>query len=377
MPAADRVVIVGAGISGLAIAHQMAPDHEVIVLEKTGIMGDTSSRASGVISLGLEPVPPRWKTTALETFRELDGDGSFRFTERETIRLHPESAMTATHQQPDPDQYLDREALLAAYPDTFRDLSDYTGGEIYTDTGMVDVLEYAITLKSLAEAAGARIYRDHQVSGLRVDNDSVIGVTTEYGLIDAETVVYATGWRLRDQLREFVKVPIRPLRWNAIVMEPTESLPSGMPMGSEPALRMYWRPLTTGDLLVGGNEHLVQNPAEQPMAIDEQFRERVVSDLVPVFPGVEDGVIRQEDCCPTADTATPDGIPIVDRPNESPAGLVIATGFHGRGVMLSPITARAVRSLVTREPTEISLDPLRVDRFEDRSPEFEYRSHWE
>lgn len=377
MAGTDRVVIVGAGVSGLAIAHQLAPEYDVVVLEKNGIMSDTSSRASGVISLGLEPIPQRWKTTARGAFRDLDGKGVFSFTERETVRLHPASAADEIEEPGNSGEYLSREALLARYPDIFESLAGYTGGTIYDDTGMIDVLDYASTLKSQAEATGARIYRDHQVTDLRVEDDTVCGVTTEYGAIDADTVVYATGWRMRTQLQQYVQLPIQPLRWNAIVFETPTQLPKDLPMGSEPALRMYWRPLGDRGVLVGGNEHLVADPDNAPKAIEDEFRQRVIADVTSLLQPVQEGMIRREDCCPTADTATPDGRPIVDMPPEAPDGLIVATGFHGRGVMLSPITARAVRAIVTGETPEIPLAPLRVGRFADRSSEFAYQSHWD
>jgi len=56
---------------------------------------------------------------------------------------------------------------------------------------------------------------------------------------------------------------------------------------------------------------------------------------------------------------------------------VAVTGLHGRGVMLSPVVGRAVRSLVTGEEVPFPTDPLGLDRFEDRSTDFEYLSHWE
>ena len=55
-------------------------------------------------------------------------------------------------------------------------------------------------------------------------------------------------------------------------------------------------------------------------------------------------------------------------------GLVIATGFHGRGVMTSPVAAAAVRSLLTGEDAAFPLATFAHDRFEDHSREFEFTS---
>lgn len=374
----DRVVVVGAGVSGLAVARELAPDYEVIVLDKGGVAADTSSRASGMISLSLEPFPDEWVTYALESFRDLDGQGVFSFTERETVRLVPdEDAERYAEAAPDGGEFLSPDELDGRFPGTFADLSAYGGGLLYDGTGYLDAVDYAMTLKWAAERAGAAIFRDHAVTDLRVEDGAVVGVETEYGPVDADHLVYATGWRTRELLAEYVELPVRPLRWNAVVIEPDEPLPADAPMGSEPSARIYWRPTPRGDVLVGGNEHLLSDPEGTPMGVESSFRDLVFEEVAPVLSGVADGVLRREDCCPTADCASPDGLPIVDAPAEAPDGLVVVAGFHGRGVMLSPVTARAVRSLVDGEPAPFPMAEFALDRFADRSADFEYRSHWE
>jgi sarcosine oxidase, subunit beta len=373
----DRVVVVGAGVSGLAIARELAPDHDVIVLDKGGIAADTSSRASGMISLSLEPFPDEWATFALSQFRDLDGQGVFSFTERETVRLVPEAnADIYTDQAPSGGEFLSRDALERRFPESFGDLSAYGGGLLYDGTGYLDALDYAMTLKWTAERNGAGIFRDHEVTNIRVEDDTVTGVKTEYGDIDADHVIYATGWKTRDLLADHVELPVRPLRWNAVVIEPDNPLPDNCPMGSEPTMRIYWRTTDHGNLLVGGNEHLLDDPENTPMGVHESFREGVIEDVAPLLTGVAGGTIRREDCCPTADCASPDGLPIIDTPQEAPDGLAVVTGLHGRGVMLSPVTGRAVRSLITGEEPSFPMAQFRLDRFDDRSANFDYRSHW-
>ncbi|PSQ12051.1 FAD-binding oxidoreductase [Halobacteriales archaeon QS_5_70_15] len=377
MSGTERVVIVGAGVSGLAAARELATDREVLVLDAGGVAADTSSRASGVISLSLEPIPGSWSTFAREAFRDLDGEGVFSFVERETVRLVREGA-----EPPEPDGteasgFHTAAALADRYPGSFGDLSGYAGGVVYGGTGYLDALDYAMTLKWAAERAGAAVFRDHRVTGLRVEDGDVTGVETEYGPIDADHVVYATGWRTRDLLAEHVELPVRPMRWNAVLIEPTEPLPPNCPLGSEPGNRIYWRSTDRGDVLIGGNEHLLADPEGTPMGVDAGFRDLVLEEVAPVLRGVADGRRRREDCCPTADSASPDGLPIVDAPREAPDGLVAVTGLHGRGVMLSPVVGRAVRSLLTGDEAPFPTEPLRLDRFEDRSTDFEYLSHWE
>lgn len=370
----ERVVVVGAGVSGLAAARELAPDHDVVVIDAGGVAADTTSRASGVLSLGLEPVSDATREHALATFRRLDGRGVFSFTEHPTVRLVP--ADESREETPAGGDYLDVDGLRERFPGSFGDLSGYDGGLVYGDTGTVDPFDLAVTLKHLAEQAGAAVYRDTRVTGLRVADGAVAGVDTEHGPVDADHVVYATGWRTRELLADHVELPMRPLRWNALVLEADDPLPESFPMGSVPGYRAYWRPMPGGRVLIGGNEHLVDDPEAAPRAVDDDFRAETVEELVPLLAG-ENWSVRREDCCPTADAASPDGLPIVDAPAEGPDGLVVACAHHGRGVMLSPTTGAAVRARVTGEPAPFDLSPFALDRFADRSADFEYRSHWE
>lgn len=365
-----RVVIVGAGITGLAGAAELAPDHEVIVLDRDAIAGDTTARASGVISLPLEPLDSTIRSFASEAFITLDGTGVFEYTPSLAVRL-----LTDANEAPYAGgTIVDRSALRERFPGVFGPLDGFAGGAIYGGAGLVDPLDLAMTYKHQAEGAGATVIRDRRVEGIQVEDGRVVGVETSLGPVAADAVVYATGWRARDQLLEYVELPIRPMRWNAIVLQ--HDIAGKIPIGSDPTLQLYWRPMGDTRLLVGGNEHLVDDPTTAPPRVDDRFVAMLTDALANRLAIDRPLRFERADCCPTADAATPDGLPIIDSPPEGPAGLVVAAGFHGRGVMLSPVSGRAIRAAVVGEVAPFDASPFHLDRFADRSADFPYVSHW-
>ncbi|MFB6124817.1 MAG: NAD(P)/FAD-dependent oxidoreductase, partial [Halanaeroarchaeum sp.] len=134
---------------------------------------------------------------------------------------------------------------------------------------------------------------------------------------------------------------------------------------------LYWRPTRGGDLHVGGQPYFVDDPGSVRTQVRPSFRDALARDLPRYLSALGDPRIRSEDTCRTGDAATPDGVPILDAPSEAPDGLVVATGMHGFGIMLSPVAGAAVRAHVTGERAPFDLDPYRLDRFETRGTDFD------
>ncbi|MDX1747230.1 MAG: FAD-dependent oxidoreductase, partial [Halobacteriales archaeon] len=343
---ADRfeVAVIGAGVTGMACAHELARDHDVVVLDRGSVGGDTTSKASGVITTpSVFPTTPEVGALAMRFFRAFSGTGTYRFHHRPKVQpVSPESAQRARMLgERSGRTFIERDAVEDRYPGVFKNLGDAVGLLEYADAGVLDPVDYTHSLKHAARELGADVRTGVEVLGLETRNDGVTGVETEFGSIKAETVVAAAGWRTRELLADHVAIPTRPFRWNAIVLDPDPPIPSDFPIGAVDHLRLYWRPTPEGRLLVGGNEHVVSDPVNTPPKIQESFRQTVRDDLGNLLAGITDARVVREDCCPTADTATPDTWPIIDAPADAPDGLVVATGFHGRGVMTSPVTAEA------------------------------------
>jgi glycine/D-amino acid oxidase-like deaminating enzyme len=324
-------------------------------------------------------------------FRAYDGTGEFTFTERPSVEVVPPQREGEARRRVDRLReagidvaFLEKPTLEERYPQLSSE--GFVGGVEFTDTGWIDPYTFATALRSDAADRGAEIDTETAVEAVRVEGEAVTGVETEDGVIDADAVVVAAGWRTPALLDGIVDVPVRPYRTQCIVVDPGTSCVEA-PIGWHPDEHVYFRPEHNGDLLVGGWSFAEDDPENASDDADEEFRVHVAELLPELFGELPDPRIRNG--WAGVDAATPDTRPIVDAPggisdsgrtasdavrDDVPTGLVIATGFHGRGVMTSPVAATAVRSLLTGEETPFPLSTFAYDRFDEYSTDFEFTS---
>lgn len=378
MTEAYDVVIVGAGITGCAAAHALAPSHDVLVLDRAGVAAEATGLSAGVIAPSLFYGDlPRAADHAGRFFTDLDGTGRFIFTRRDRLDIiTPEAApaeaerVTARSDAGLPVQYLDAQEVERAYPEF--DLAGYAGASLYRDTGWVDPHTLATTLRRLAEHDGAVFETGVEGTRITLEGDRVGGVDTDDGLREAGWVVVAAGWRTPGLLGRSgieVTLPVRPYRTQCVIMEPDPSLSDAFPIVRLSSEHLYFRPEETGSLLVGGGSAAVDQPGRTSPTADESFIRQVGEVLPRLVPGFDDAGVSNT--WAGVDTATPDGRAIIDQPPKGPAGLVVATGFNGLGVMTAPISAHLIAAIVTETPASLPSEPFALSRFDDHSPEFD------
>ncbi|WP_096390460.1 NAD(P)/FAD-dependent oxidoreductase [Halopenitus persicus] len=380
-----RVVVIGGGIIGCMVARELADTHRVLVLERDGIAQGATARAAGEITMVPSyPDYPSIATHGLDFFRAYDGTGAFEFAEIPSVELvTPEREETVRARvERQRGNGVDVAFLEAAdardrWPGI--DMDEFVGVARYGGTGHVDPYTLATTVQSEATEAGARFETDVTVNGLVVDgaagtgDAAIVGVgTDDHGTIECDHVVAAAGWRTRDLLADHLQLPIRPYRTQCLVLRPPEDLPSSFPMGWIPGEHVYFRPEANGDLLVGGWSFAEDDPDGASRSADEAFRDHVAA-LVPRFVD-SPGPMRLVDGWAGVDGATPDTRPIIDAPDDAPDGLIVASGFHGRGIMTSPVAATLIRCLLEGSEPPFPREPFLLDRFDDRSADFEFFS---
>lgn len=372
------LVVVGGGVVGCATAEALAPDHDVLVVEKGQVAGEATALAAGEVTMTPSYSDyPVVATHANEFFHAFDGTREFDYHPRESLELVRAGREAVARRRVERLQgegiaveFLGPDAVSEAAPRLRTEEID--GAVKHEETGFVDPYTFAVTLKQEAEAAGATFLTDTAVEGLTLDDGAVTGVETEAGRVQAEQVLVAAGWRSRPFLEPYLEIPVRPYRTQCLVLDPGDPLDEEFPMGWIPGEHVYFRPELNGDLLVGGWSFAEENPEAASGQADEAFREHVAGLLPRFFEGFDRA--GYVDGWAGVDGATPDTRPVVDAPEAGPENLLVATGFHGRGVMTAPVAATLLRSFVTGEASGLPDEVFALDRFESTSPDFEFRS---
>ncbi|QFU84534.1 NAD(P)/FAD-dependent oxidoreductase [Natronorubrum aibiense] len=372
------VIVIGAGVAGCHTALELATDHDVVILDRSGIAAGATGLSAGIVAptLFYGDLPDVAHYTN-DFFQKLDGTQEFDFIERDRLDFvakadedHERQRAAELAQNGFPVSYLEPHEVTKRYPQF--NLESFVGAVHYGDTGWVDPYTYTTVLKALAEEKGAVFETGIEVENIVVEGGKVVGVDTNNGHYESSTVVVAAGWRTRELLPAEVNIPIRPYRTQCAILDPNESLESDFPLGRIRTEHLYFRPEENGDLLIGGSHHTVDDPTQSSSDADESF----ILEVADYVPELVDGFESAELVNGWAgiDTATPDTRPIIDAPIDAPDNLIIATGFNGMGIMASPIVGPIVRQRLTGENATFSTEAFDADRFGELGTEFEYVS---
>jgi len=363
----DRdVVIVGAGITGSISARELAPDHDVLVLEKGEVAGEASGFAGGMISTSMFYHDlPVIAEHAHGYFRHFDGTEGFDLSPRPRVGLvEPELADEFRERGERLESlgaavsWLNVDAVNERYP-AF-DTECYAGAVEYRNNAFVEPDELTRALARDAKNQGAEIRTETAVTDLLVEDGTVIGVETADGKVGAQTVVSAVGWRIRPFLSDYVDLPIRPIRFQVAILDPGIGLGDSFPMGHTEAEGLYFRPRYDGTFLVG-NGFSEEDPEGKVGRLDasDEFMEKALRRAKELIPKFEDAELINAWGAVTG--MLPDVRPIVDESAELD-GLIVAQA-SAVGIQSSPILGTGVRSLVADEECPFSLAPFNIDRF--------------
>ena len=208
------------------------------------------------------------------------------------------------------------------------------------------------------QAAGVTLRTD-RVAGLDHDGDAVRGVVLEDGTaLAAERVVLAAGsWSSRvEGVPASAAPPVRPVKGQVLSLRSLDGAPvlDACVRGLVQGRSIYLVPRSDGRLVVGAT----QEERGYDTTVTAGATRQLLDDAARVVPGVDE--LELTEAVAGLRPGTPDNRPLIGpTPLE---GLLLATGHHRNGVLLTPLTAQAIADhLVGDDPDPVvaAADPSR------------------
>ncbi|WP_211115444.1 glycine oxidase ThiO [Arenibaculum pallidiluteum] len=235
-------------------------------------------------------------------------------------------------------------------------LSPRVSGALHCpDDHQVENRKVGAALARAYQAAGGRLHEHVAVEGIATTDGRVLGLRIGDGLHEADTVVVAAGaWsRGLGGLPDGLRPPVRPVKGQMLALR----MPSG-----EPLLRhvlwtpgAYLIPRRDGRLLIGATV--------EERGFDENLTAGGLLSLLEsawrAVPGIEE--LPVEETWVGFRPGSRDDAPILGPGGI--AGLVMATGHHRNGILLTPATAELVARHVLTGEVDPAMAPFGIDRF--------------
>ena len=262
LPDRSQVVIVGGGIIGCSVAYHLTRRGvtDVTLLEQGTLTCGTTWHAAGLVSqLKSSHSLTRLATYSARLFEELEDDTGqatgFRRTGSMSVAADQErweeilrgASMATTCGVETEVIGLDRAQELWPLLNT----EDLVGALYIPHDGQTAPVDTTMALAKGAKARGARFCEGVAVERLLAEKGTVTGVDTERGVIEAETVVVATGmWSRQLAATIGVNVPLQACEHFYIVTESLDGVARGMPTLRDPGGYTYFKE-ETGKVMVG------------------------------------------------------------------------------------------------------------------------------
>lgn len=366
-----EVVIIGGGISGVAIAYNLAKKgvKDVVVIEKEYLAGGATGRCGAGIR-------QQWGTEmnckiakfACELFEnaneELEYDGDIEFKQGGYLLL----AST----QKEHEQFIKNIKLQNSLgiPSKLLNLEEAKEIVPYLNTdGLVSTafcqkdghLNPFLTTDAYAKAAkrlGVKIYTYTTVTDIITEGGRIKEVITDKGNISTNIVVNAAGGNSQDICRMVgVDLPVYSERHQILVTEAIEEVLDPMVMSF--SLNLYCQQVPHGGLIMGRGDE--GEPRDGRITAGWHFLDEMTKTITRILPPLKN--VRMLRQWAGLYNITPDRQPILG-PVDEVEGLYLAVGFSGHGFMFGPATGVLLAESILGEQTTLPIDMLDIKRFD-------------
>ncbi len=366
------VVIVGAGVHGLATAYYLAANHgitNVAVLDKGYVGGGGSGRNTAIVrSNYLTPEGVHFYDRSVKLYENLSAELNFNvmFSQRGHLTLaHNDSSLRTMRWRAEVNKLegVDSEVIGPAEIKRlvpFMDVGDETRypilGALYHPPGGTirhDAVNWGYARG--ADAHGVHIHQNTEVEGIDVVDGAVRGVRTSRGPIAAPIVVNCTaGWSSLIAAMAGVELPIITHPLQAAVTEPVKVFLDAVVVSG--TLHVYVSQTDRGELVFGAS---TDPYASYSMRGSLEFTEELAGHVLELMPSISKmRVLRQWAglCDMTPDFSPVMGVTPVD-------GFLVDVGWGTYGFKAGPVSGEAMAQLVATGKTPEIIAAFDLARF--------------
>jgi sarcosine oxidase subunit beta len=259
-----------------------------------------------------------------------------------------------------------------------RGLATHLLGATYSSQdGHVNPFKLTLGFVQAAKKRGAQFLIDTEVTAFKTEGNTVKGIKTSKGDIDAAVVILAAGaWSPLLASGLGLHLPIKPRRGQIVITEPVapyiagnilsaqyivakyhpETLANAKSRGIQLGVGLSLTQTAKGDILIGATREFVDYDVSNTR---EGIRE-ILKNAARLVPGLKDmHVIR---IMGGLRPYTPDGLPLLGFVRDAP-GLFLAAGHEGDGLALSAITGKIAAELICEGKAYTDVSALDPNRF--------------
>jgi sarcosine oxidase subunit beta len=368
MESAD-VVIAGGGISGCALAYQLAKRKvDVVLLERETLGSQSTGKCAGGVRQQFSAEDNvrvmRLSVKLLESFEQETGHpADFRQIGYLFVFTQPQQVEDFRHNMDmwhrvglTEARWVDPAEAAKMVP--VLNVDDVLGCTFCPTDGVASPADVTIGYATAARRLGARLKEGVEVTGIDMGSGRVQGVRTSAGDIATRLVINCAGpWAASIGRMAGLEIPVLPYRRHIAVTGTFPAVPRNTPMTVDFHTSLYFHP--EGDGVLMGMSDRAEPPA-YVTDVNWDFLEKMFEQAARRAPALAGAGVKT--AWAGLYESTPDHQAILG-PIAEVEGFWCAAGFSGHGFMQAPAAALLLTQLLLDKKSEIDISSFAFERF--------------
>lgn len=367
-----EIVIIGAGISGLSTAYNLAKKgmKNIVVVDKSHFLAGATARCGAGVrqqwatklncilaKKSIEFFSKANETLGYEKDIEFKQGGYLILSSSKAEDKQFEKNVKLQNSLGIPSKLLTKAEALEIVPHLNKD--SFTSASFCHTDGHVNPFLMSEAYFLAAKKLGVKFYFFNEVKAIELKNNNITKVITVKQEIETNKVVNAAGGYAKEIGQMVgVDIPVYSENHEILVTERTKQMLSPMVMSF--SMNIYCQQVPHGSILMGRN-----NPDalhNHDISSSWQFLDEMAKTVNYILPEVAKGrVIRTWG---GSYNISPDFQPIIS--DTLVEGFYVACGYSGHGFMFAPITGELLTEIILKEELELYAKDLHIDRFKNQ-----------